>query len=165
MLKPLNFQRWIDEHRHLLKPPVGNAQIWADRDFLVTVVGGPNARTDFHINQGEEFFYQLEGTMNLRLLVSPPFWVLAALALLPLGLGNALIGTPLRQALARRPWATHGMKATLATIIAALLFKDSGVVTAAGLFAVSCACPLYAALVDAEDSDPADANLTTSAET
>ena len=103
--------------------------------------------------------------MNLRLLVSPPFWVLAALALLPLGLGNALIGTPLRQALARRPWATHGMKATLATIIAALLFKDSGVVTAAGLFAVSCACPLYAALVDAEDSDPADAKLKTSAET
>jgi hypothetical protein len=103
--------------------------------------------------------------MNLRLLISPPFWVLAALALLPLGLGHALIGAPLRQALARRPWSTRGLKVTLATIIAALLFKDSGVVTAAGLFAVSCACPLYAALVDTEDSAPKEAKLTTSAET
>lgn len=66
---PLNFKTWIDEHRHLLKPPVGNQQIWADRDFMVTVVGGPNARKDYHINEGEEFFYQLEGDMNLRLLV------------------------------------------------------------------------------------------------
>jgi 3-hydroxyanthranilate 3,4-dioxygenase len=65
-LEALNFKRWIDEHRHLLKPPVGNQQIWADREFMVTVVGGPNARADFHINQGEEFFYQLEGDVVLR---------------------------------------------------------------------------------------------------
>jgi 3-hydroxyanthranilate 3,4-dioxygenase len=69
MLRPLNFQQWIDEHRELLKPPVGNAQIWADREFMVTVVGGPNARTDYHVNQGEEFFYQIEGEINLRLRV------------------------------------------------------------------------------------------------
>jgi len=68
MLAPLNFKKWIDENRHLFKPPVGNKQIWLDREFMVTVVGGPNSRTDFHINEGEEFFYQLEGTMNLRLL-------------------------------------------------------------------------------------------------
>ena len=68
-LQSLNFQRWIDEHRHLLKPPVGNAQVWADRDFMVTVVGGPNARTDFHINEGEEFFHQLEGDIVVRVLV------------------------------------------------------------------------------------------------
>jgi 3-hydroxyanthranilate 3,4-dioxygenase len=65
-LQSLNFKRWIDEHRHLLKPPVGNQQIWSDREFMVTVVGGPNARADFHINQGEEFFYQLEGDITLR---------------------------------------------------------------------------------------------------
>ena len=68
-LKPLNFKRWIDEHRHLLKPPVGNAQIWeGDRDFMVTVVGGPNARSDYHIDDGEEFFYQVEGDIVLRIL-------------------------------------------------------------------------------------------------
>src|SRR6201996_1052210 len=65
-LSPLNFKKWIDENRHLLKPPVGNQQIWKDREFMVTVVGGPNSRADFHINEGEEFFYQLEGDMNLR---------------------------------------------------------------------------------------------------
>src|SRR6267378_3251730 len=65
-LAPLNFRKWIEEHRHLLKPPVGNAQIWeGDRDFMVTVVGGPNARTDYHLNQGEEFFYQGEGEIVL----------------------------------------------------------------------------------------------------
>ncbi len=68
-MRPINFKQWIDEHRHLLRPPVGNAQIWADRELMVTVVGGPNARTDYHINQGEEFFYQLEGDIVLRCLV------------------------------------------------------------------------------------------------
>jgi len=68
-MRPINFKQWIDEHRHLLKPPVGNAQIWADREFMVTVVGGPNARTDYHINQGEEFFYQVEGDIVLRCLI------------------------------------------------------------------------------------------------
>lgn len=68
MMKPINFKAWIDENRHLLKPPVGNRQIWEDREFMVTVVGGPNSRTDFHINEGEEFFYQVEGDINLRIL-------------------------------------------------------------------------------------------------
>jgi 3-hydroxyanthranilate 3,4-dioxygenase len=62
---PLNLQRWIDEHRHLLKPPVGNKCI-VDGDFIVMIVGGPNARTDYHYDEGPEFFYQLEGEMVLR---------------------------------------------------------------------------------------------------
>ena len=64
---PFNFQNWIDEHRDLLKPPVGNAQIWQDSDFMVTIVGGPNQRTDYHVDPLEEFFYQMKGDMNLRL--------------------------------------------------------------------------------------------------
>ena len=59
--RPLNFQRWLDEHAHLLKPPVGNQQVWADADFMVTVVGGPNARSDFHDDPMEEFFHQFKG--------------------------------------------------------------------------------------------------------
>ena len=62
---PIDLQRWIDEHRHLLKPPVGNKCI-VDGDFIVMIVGGPNARTDFHYDEGPEFFYQLEGRMVLR---------------------------------------------------------------------------------------------------
>ena len=65
MLPPIDFKRWIDDNRHLLKPPVGNKCIY-DGDFIVMVVGGPNERTDYHWDEGPEFFYQLEGEMVLR---------------------------------------------------------------------------------------------------
>lgn len=65
-LQPLNLQRWIDEHRHLLKPPVGNKLIYQDSEFIVMIVGGPNARRDFHVDPAEEFFHQLEGDMVLK---------------------------------------------------------------------------------------------------
>jgi 3-hydroxyanthranilate 3,4-dioxygenase len=69
MIRPLNFHTWIEEHRHLLKPPVGNAQVFRDnKDFIVMVVGGPNARKDYHYNEGEEFFYQLEGDIVLKVI-------------------------------------------------------------------------------------------------
>jgi len=63
---PLDFNRWIQDNRHLLKPPVGNKCIY-DGDFIVMVVGGPNARTDYHFEEGPEWFYQLEGEMTLRI--------------------------------------------------------------------------------------------------
>lgn len=63
---PINLQQWIDEHRHLLKPPVGNKCI-VDGDFIVMIVGGPNSRTDYHWEKGPEWFYQLEGGMVLRI--------------------------------------------------------------------------------------------------
>ncbi len=62
---PINLKAWIEEHRHLLKPPVGNKVIEAG-DFIVMVVGGPNSRTDYHWDEGAEWFYQLEGEMVLR---------------------------------------------------------------------------------------------------
>ncbi|MFC4821155.1 3-hydroxyanthranilate 3,4-dioxygenase [Dokdonella ginsengisoli] len=63
---PFNLQAWIDEHRHLLKPPVGNKCI-VDADFIVMVVGGPNQRTDYHFDEGPEFFHQIEGEMVLKI--------------------------------------------------------------------------------------------------
>lgn len=63
---PLNLLAWIEEHRHVLKPPVGNKCIY-DGDFIVMVVGGPNQRTDYHYEEGPEWFYQLEGEMVLRI--------------------------------------------------------------------------------------------------
>ena len=66
--KVLNFQKWIDENRHLLKPPVGNKVVYEQTDdFIIMVVGGPNQRTDYHYNETEEFFYMLEGDMVLRI--------------------------------------------------------------------------------------------------
>ena len=67
LYEAFNFKKWIDEHRELLKPPVGNKMVWPHREFIVMVVGGPNTRTDYHVNEGEEFFYQLEGDMVLKI--------------------------------------------------------------------------------------------------
>lgn len=65
--QPFNFQKWIDDHRDVLKPPVGNAQVYKEaNNFIIMVVGGPNKRKDFHYNESEEFFYMLEGDMTLR---------------------------------------------------------------------------------------------------
>lgn len=66
-LAAINLHVWIDEHRHLLKPPVGNAAIW-NSNFLVMVVGGPNQRSDYHVNPGEELFYQIEGDIVLKVM-------------------------------------------------------------------------------------------------
>jgi 3-hydroxyanthranilate 3,4-dioxygenase len=68
MLEPFNFQHWIEANRHLLKPPVGNKLLFPVGDFILMVVGGPNARSDYHVDPGEEFFFQLEGDMILRTL-------------------------------------------------------------------------------------------------
>jgi 3-hydroxyanthranilate 3,4-dioxygenase len=65
-LKAFNLKRWIDDHRGLLKPPVGAEMVWTDSQFMVIVIGGPNARRDFHIDPRDEFFYQLEGDMLLE---------------------------------------------------------------------------------------------------
>jgi 3-hydroxyanthranilate 3,4-dioxygenase len=65
-LTAFNFKGWIDTHRHLLRPPVCNQQVFEDDDFIVMVVGGPNNRSDYHYDEGPEFFYQLEGEMLLR---------------------------------------------------------------------------------------------------
>lgn len=66
--KPLSFGDWIERHRTLLRPPVGNQQLWKESDLIVTVVGGPNQRTDFHDDPLEEFFYQFKG--NAQLLIA-----------------------------------------------------------------------------------------------
>jgi len=68
MLPPINFKSWIEENRHLLKPPVGNKVVYEDTELIIMVVGGPNTRKDYHIDEGEEFFYQLEGGMILRIM-------------------------------------------------------------------------------------------------
>ena len=66
-LAAFSFSQWIDRHAHLLKPPVGNRQVFMEADdLIVQVVGGPNARSDYHDDPYEEFFYQLRGNMVLK---------------------------------------------------------------------------------------------------
>jgi 3-hydroxyanthranilate 3,4-dioxygenase len=65
-LQAFDLRRWIDANRSKLKPPVGNKRVFTDGDFIIMVVGGPNARKDYHVDPGQEFFYQLEGDMVLK---------------------------------------------------------------------------------------------------
>ena len=66
--KPFNLQKWIDDHRDELKPPVGNRNLYREADdYIVMVVAGPNARKDYHYNDTEELYYQLEGDINVRI--------------------------------------------------------------------------------------------------
>ncbi len=66
--RPFNLQKWIEENRDLLKPPISNKNLYTESgDYIVMVVGGPNARKDYHYNETEELFYQLEGTITVRI--------------------------------------------------------------------------------------------------
>jgi len=65
-LSPFNLNQWIHENRELLKPPVGNKNLYKESDdYIVMIVAGPNARKDFHYNETEELFYQLEGSISI----------------------------------------------------------------------------------------------------
>jgi 3-hydroxyanthranilate 3,4-dioxygenase len=68
-LTAFNLQRWIDEHREQLRPPVCNQQVFEENDFIVMIVGGPNSRKDYHVDEGPELFYMIEGDMLLKVVV------------------------------------------------------------------------------------------------
>ena len=65
MKMPIDFKQWIEANRTALKPPVCN-KVMFDGEFIVMVVGGPNSRKDYHHDEAEEFFFQVEGSMLLK---------------------------------------------------------------------------------------------------
>lgn len=66
--KPFNFHKWIEDNQDKLKPPVGNKNMYPlSEDYIVMVVGGPNARKDYHYNETEELFYQLKGDILVKI--------------------------------------------------------------------------------------------------
>lgn len=66
--KPFNLTKWIEQNRGSLKPPVGNRNLYRDSgDYIVMIVAGPNARKDYHYNETEELFYQLEGEIEVHI--------------------------------------------------------------------------------------------------
>jgi 3-hydroxyanthranilate 3,4-dioxygenase len=67
-LSTYHLRRWVAENKNLFSPPFKtNRLLIHHRDFLVMILRGPNVRLDFHIEPGEEFFYQIEGAIELHL--------------------------------------------------------------------------------------------------
>ncbi|MCH2132195.1 MAG: 3-hydroxyanthranilate 3,4-dioxygenase [Phycisphaerales bacterium] len=58
---PVNLAKWVVENAADFKPPVGNKYLYDGKNFFVMVIGGPNARNDFHVTNSEEYFFQLKG--------------------------------------------------------------------------------------------------------
>ena len=104
-LTAFNFQQWIDDHRDKLRPPVCNQQVFEEDDFIVMVVGGPNARDDYHIDEGPEFFYQLEGRMELRTIQD------GQRVDIPIGAGEILLLPP------RVPHSPHRFENSIGLVV------------------------------------------------
>ncbi|MGC8521319.1 MAG: 3-hydroxyanthranilate 3,4-dioxygenase [Steroidobacteraceae bacterium] len=102
-LHALNFKQWIEQNRHLLKPPVGNRRVFADGDFIIMVVGGPNTRQDFHVDPGQELLYQLEGDIVLKTMQE------GRCIEVPIRQGEMLLLPPLMPHSPQRPAATVGL--------------------------------------------------------
>ncbi|XP_019604210.1 3-hydroxyanthranilate 3,4-dioxygenase [Rhinolophus sinicus] len=67
MERPVRVKSWVEENRASFLPPVCNKLLHQEQ-LKVMFVGGPNIRKDYHIEEGEEVFYQLEGDMVLQVL-------------------------------------------------------------------------------------------------
>lgn len=67
MERPVRVRTWVAENRASFLPPVCNKLLHQEQ-LKVMFIGGPNIRKDYHIEEGEEVFYQLEGDMVLQVL-------------------------------------------------------------------------------------------------
>jgi len=65
VLTAFNLQRWIEGNKDAFRPPVANKEVWPESEFIFQIIRGPNSRNDFHIDPGDEIFYQLEGTIRV----------------------------------------------------------------------------------------------------
>jgi len=94
---PINLAAWVRDNEHLLRPPVGNQQVWKHSDLIITLVGGPNERTDFHDDPLEEFFYQMKGEATLLTCAEGSFEAI------PLREGDIFLLPPHRRHSPQRP--------------------------------------------------------------
>ena len=102
-LAAFNLKKWIDEHRNSLKPPVGNVLVFKDSNFQVMIVGGPNQRNDYHVDPGEELFFQIEGDIVLKVIED------GTPRDLPIREGEMLLLPPFVPHSPQRPAGTVGM--------------------------------------------------------
>ena len=68
LLSTYHLKQWVAENLHLFNPPFKTNRVLAyHKDFIVMILRGPNTRLDFHVEPGEEFFYQIEGDIELHI--------------------------------------------------------------------------------------------------
>ena len=66
LLSTFHLKKWVRDNAQLFNPPFRTNQLLVHhKDFLVMILRGPNTRLDFHIQPGDEFFYQVQGDMEL----------------------------------------------------------------------------------------------------
>jgi len=69
-LEAFNLMGWIQANRHRMMPPIANETIFKGNEtFIVMVSSGPNTRKDYHYNESEELFLQLQGDIEVGLYV------------------------------------------------------------------------------------------------
>lgn len=138
-LSAFNLRQWIDQHRDFLKPPVGSRQVFRQSDLMITVVGGPNSRLDYHEYPSEKFFYQLEGEMLLRTMQD------GARVDLPIREGEVLL-LP-----ARVPHSPQRFANSVGLVIKRQQRKDEqdGFLW----YCAHCQCPLYAEYLHVSDTE------------
>ena len=67
-MQPLHLPSWIEQNKDKLKPPVNNFLVH-NGEFIVMVIGGPNRRTDFHVNPTEVLWrnlYERNGFISIK---------------------------------------------------------------------------------------------------
>lgn len=65
---PIHLIQWIEANKQFFQPPVANKEVFPESEFIFQIIRGPNARNDFHIDPGDEIFYQLKGDIRLQLI-------------------------------------------------------------------------------------------------
>ncbi len=63
-----NLEQWIEDNRALFSGPVANKEVFPESEFIFQIIRGPNARNDFHVDPGDEIFYQLKGTIRVDVM-------------------------------------------------------------------------------------------------
>ena len=74
ILPPINIPKWLEENGHLLQPPIGNHTLYDGKDFIVMLVGGPNERNDYHVNETEVHTSPRLGSSILKKEISTRSW-------------------------------------------------------------------------------------------
>ena len=67
-LSAFNLRQWIEANKPAFSGPVANKEVFPQSEFIFQIIRGPNARNDFHVDPGDEIFYQLEGAIRVDVM-------------------------------------------------------------------------------------------------